>query len=155
MILTWIRQQKSKWISTASAKKCFWLCRHSQHLQQKESGLLRFTGRIWCVSAGRCELQPELSPVANGLPSQSAGSLSEPSENQCNLWGISVWEFLTIRPRHSLSHLFLPLWHRNNSFQSLKASLASLYPIHHVLSQMDGPLPCLFPWLPVCCFYHL
>lgn len=54
-----------------------------------------------------------------------------------------------MRPELYLSHLFLPLWHSENSSQSLAGSLAVLHHIHQVLSPVDGPLPRLFPRLPV------
>lgn len=66
------------------------------------------------------------------LPSQLGGTV-QPVRHQC----LGVLNNTT--QALSISHLFLPLWHRNNSFQSLEASLASLYPIHHKasLERMD------------------
>ncbi len=65
--------------------------------------------------------------------------LTKPPERLHGLKGISVWEFITMRPKLYLGHLFLPLWHRENCFQSLGGSLAFLHPIHHEssLQRMD------------------
>lgn len=71
------------------------------------------------------------------LPSQPG--LPKPPERLHDLKGISVWEFITMWPNLYLSHLFLPLWHWENCFQSLGGSLAFLHPIHHEssLQRMD------------------
>lgn len=81
------------------------------------------------------------------LPSQPG--LPQPQERLHDLKGISVWEFITMRPSLYRSHLFLPLWHWENCFQSLEGSLAFRHPIHHEssLQRMDHfhaySLPCL------------
>lgn len=100
-----------------------------------------FAQTFWCVSTGRRELPPALSKGANCTFSQSARSPETPQRGLADLKGITVWEFITVRPKLYLSHLFLPLWHWENCSQSLGASLAFLHPIHHETSLSSGCTP--------------
>lgn len=94
--------------------------------------------------------RPALCEVA----CQPSNPVSQVSENPLGrrhvLQGISVWEFITMRPNLYLSHLFLPLWHWENCSQSLGGSLAFQHPIHHKssLQRMDHFHACS----PACLF---
>lgn len=94
-------------------------------------------------------------------PDSQPGLPEPPPEGPPDLKGISAWEFLTMWPGLYLSHLFLPLWHRENGSQSLGGSLAFLQPIHHKPSpqRMDhfhACFPaCLLPPLAGPCLHVL
>ena len=146
---------KKKRFPTASAKKCFWLCRHPLHFQLTELRLL-FALRGFDVSRqADVNIDENSVRVPTGrLPNQPG--LPKTLEEQHDRKGISVWESITKRPKLYLSHLFLPLWHWENCSQSLGAGLAPLHTIHHKsFHRFPGPIPRLFPWLPVCCFHQL
>lgn len=134
-IFTLIGKKGEKKLPTATAKKCFWLCRHPVLLQLPESELLLCRDSLMCLD-GQMWASTRTQRVPGGYrPGQPA--LLRLSEEWHHLKTISVLEFITMRRQLHRSHLFLPLWHRENRSECLRASLAP--PIHHecFLQRMD------------------
>lgn len=137
------RKKGGKKLPTATAKKCFWLCRHPVRVQLP----------VWASSlpwqldvSRRADVSPDRTQRVPGGYRPGQPALLTLSEDWHHLKTISVLEFITMRQQLHRSHLFLPLWHRENRSECLRASLAP--PIHHecFLQRMDL-FHALLPWL--------